>query len=121
MNKLAYYLQEHLEGEVTSAVDVRQYFAHDASILQILPAVVVYPRNESDVRKSVRFAWQLAERGKKLPVTARGMGSGTSGAAIGSGAILVFPAHMNKLMALNTKKSFISVEPGVNYGAKNRL
>ena len=117
MNKLAYYLQEHLEGEVTSAVDVRQYFAHDASILQILPAVVVYPRNESDVRKSVRFAWQLAERGKKLPVTARGMGSGTSGAAIGSGAILVFPAHMNKLLALNTKKSFISVEPGANYGA----
>ncbi|MBI2009432.1 FAD-binding oxidoreductase [Candidatus Saccharibacteria bacterium] len=116
MNKLAYYLQEHLNGEVTSAIDVRRHFAHDASIMQIMPAVVVYPRGESDVRKAVRFAWQLAERGKKLPVTARGMGSSTSGAAIGSGAVLVFPAHMNELLALNTKKRFISIEPGANYG-----
>ena len=109
-------MQEHLKGEVTSAVDVRRHFAHDASVLQVLPAVVVYPRGESDVRKSVRFAWQLAERGKKLPVTARGHGSNTSGAAIGSGAVLVFPAYMNKLLALNTKKRFICVEPGANYG-----
>ncbi len=115
MNKIAHYLQEHLLGEVTASPDVRRYFAHDTSVLQIAPAVVAYPRNESDVRKTVRFAWQLAERGKILPVTARGGGTSTSGSAIGSGIILGFTAHMNQLMEFDTKKRSVVVQPGITY------
>jgi len=37
--------------------------------------MIVYPRNENDVRKTMRFAWQLAERGRSIPVTARGAGT----------------------------------------------
>ncbi len=44
--------------------------------------MVVYPRNENDVRKTARFSWQLAERGRVIPMTARGLGSDQSGAAI---------------------------------------
>lgn len=115
MSKIAHYLQEHLLGEVTASPDIRRHFAHDASVLVLVPTVVVYPKNESDVRKSVRFAWQLAERGKILPVTARGGGAGTVGAAIGSGMILTFTAHMNQIEELNTKKRLVIVQPGVTY------
>lgn len=115
MSKVAHYLQEHLLGEVTDSPEVRRHFAHDASILQMMPAAVIYPRNESDVRKTARFAWQLAERGRVLPITARGGGSDTSGAAIGSGVILVFMAHMNRILALDPKKQFVVVEPGATY------
>lgn len=116
MPKIAHYLQEHLIGEVTDSVDVRRYFSQDASILQVTPTVVVYPANESDVRKTVHFSWQLAERGKVLPVTARGGGSDTSGAAIGSGVMLVFTAHMNRVLALDPKKEYVTVEPGITFG-----
>ncbi len=115
MSKIAHYLQEHLLGEVTASPDIRRYFAHDASVLQLAPAVVVYPRNESDVRKTVRFAWQLAERGKILPVTARGGGTSTTGAALGSGIILAFTAHMNRFEELNIKKRSLMVQPGMTY------
>ncbi len=115
MSKIAHYLQEHLLGEVTASPDIRRHFAHDASVLVLVPTVVVYPKNESDVRKSVRFAWQLAERGKILAVTARGGGAGTAGAAIGSGMILAFTAHMNQIEELNTKKRLVIVQPGVTY------
>jgi hypothetical protein len=64
MGKVAQYLQEHLLGEVTDSPEVRRHFAQDASILRAAPAIVVYPRNESDVRKTMRFSWQLAERGR---------------------------------------------------------
>jgi FAD/FMN-containing dehydrogenase len=117
LNKIAHYLQGHIAGEVTSNPDARRYFAHDASILEIVPTAIVYPRNENDVRKSIRFAWQLAGRGRKLPITPRGMGSGTSGSAIGSGIVLVFPAHMNKVVSLDTKKRTMSAQPGANFGA----
>lgn len=115
MSKVAHYLQEHLLGEVTASTEVRRHFAHDASILRLAPAIVAYPRNENDVRKTARFAWQLAERGRVLPITPRGGGSDTSGAALGKGILLIFTAHMNRILTLDPKKEFIAVEPGATY------
>lgn len=115
MSKIAHYLQEHLLGEVSASPEVRRHFAHDASILRLPPAIVVYPRSESDVRKVASFCWQLAERGRPLPITARGGGSDTSGAALGSGIVIVFPAHMNKILELDPKKETLIVEPGATY------
>jgi FAD/FMN-containing dehydrogenase len=117
MSKIAQYLQDHLLGEVTDSLDVRRYFSRDASILQVTPTVVVYPASESDVRKATHFCWQLAERGKTLPITARGGGSDTSGAAIGSGIMMVFTAHMNRILALDPKKEFVTVEPGITFAS----
>ena len=116
MSKVAHYLQEHLIGEVIYSSDVRAYFATDASIFRLTPSVVVYPRNESDVRKIARFSWQLAERGRVLPLTARGSGTDQGGAAIGGGAILAFPAHMNRILELDSKSGNVTIEPGINFG-----
>lgn len=116
MSKVAHYLQEHLVGEVMTTTDARRYFATDGSILQLAPALIAYPRNENDVRKTCRFSWQLAERGRVIPLTPRGSGTDTSGAALGSGIMLVFPAHMNRVLELDTKASTVTVEPGINYG-----
>lgn len=116
MSKVAHYLQEHLVGEVMTSTDARRYFATDGSILQMAPALVVYPRNENDVRKTARFSWQLAERGRVIPITPRGSGTNQTGASIGKGILLVFPAHMNRVLELNTKANTVTVEPGINYG-----
>ncbi len=116
MSKVAHYLQEHLVGEVMTSTDARRYFATDASVFQLPPALVVYPRNENDVRKTARFTWQLAERGRVIPITARGSGTDQTGAALGSGIMLVFPAHMNRVLELDTKSNTVTIEPGINYG-----
>jgi len=116
MSKVAQYLQEHLQGEVISSPAVRKHFSTDGSILQMTPTVVIYPRGESDIRKTARFAWQLAERGRLLPITARGAGTDLGGAALGSGIVLAFPAHMNRILVLDSKSGVAVVEPGINYG-----
>ena len=116
MSKIAHYLQEHLVGEVMTGADARRYFATDASIFALPPALVVYPRNENDVRKTARFTWQLAERGRVIPITARGAGSDQTGASLGSGIMLVFPAHLNRILELDTKTGTVTIEAGINYG-----
>lgn len=116
MSKVAHYLQEHLLGEVMTSPDARRYFSTDASVLTLTPAMIVYPRNEADVRKTARFAWQLAERGRVIPITARGAGTDQGGAALGAGIIMAFPAHMNRLLELDDKSGVTVVEPGANYG-----
>lgn len=115
MNKVASYLQEHISGEVMTTADVRRYFSTDGGVFAVTPSMVIYPRNTNDVRKITRFAWQLAEKGHVLPITARGRGSDQGGAAIGKGIILVFPAHMKRILELDTKQRLARVQPGVNY------
>ena len=100
-------------GEVMTSKDALRYFSTDGSIFTKTPQVVVYPRNTSDVRKTARFTWQLAERGKVIPITARGKGTDQAGAAIGDGVVMVFPAHMNKILELD--RDSVTVQPGIIY------
>ncbi len=116
MSKVALYLQEHILGEVLTAPDARKYFATDAGIFTITPLMIIYPRNETDVRKTARFTWQLAERGRTVPITARGLGTDRSGSAIGSGIVMVFPGHMNRILEFDGKTGTVTVEPGTNFG-----
>lgn len=116
MNKVAHYLQEHLSGEVMASTDARKYFSTDGSVFQVTPSLIIYPRNENDVRKAARFSWQLAERGRLVPLTARGLGTDQAGAALGSGIMIVFPAHMNRIVELDGKTGDVTIEPGINYG-----
>jgi len=116
MSKVAHYLQEHVTGEVMTTAEARRYFATDGSILTLTPALVLYPQNENDVRKTARFTWQLAERGRVIPMTARGAGTDQSGAALGDGIMMAFQAHMHRILELDDKSGVVTVEPGINYG-----
>jgi FAD/FMN-containing dehydrogenase len=116
MSKIAHYLQEHVVGEVLTSADARRYFSTDGGVFAVTPSVILYPKNETDVRKTARFTWQLAERGRVVPMTARGLGTDQAGAAIGSGIIVTFPAHMNRILELDSKSGTVVIEPGINYG-----
>lgn len=116
MNKTAQYLQEHLIGEVMTSLDAREYFSTDGSIFKLTPQIIIYPRIENDVRKTTRFTWQLAEKGRAISITARGSGTDQAGAALGNGIMLVFPAHMNKILSLNSRKGIVAIQSGINYG-----
>lgn len=113
MNKVAQYLQQHLNGEILTSPDALQYFSTDESILRLSPLLAVYPRSENDVRKAARFTWQLAEKGRIVEITPRGLGTDQSGAAIGKGIIMVMPAHMNKIIELDPKTGIVTAEAGI--------
>ena len=112
MNQFANYLQQHLDGEVLTSDDVRDYFATDASVLAIKPKIVIYPRHEVDIRKVLLWCDQFANKGLIMPVTSRGGGSDLTGAAIGRGVVMVFTAHMNKLLEFERRKGYCRLQPG---------
>ncbi|MCL4357695.1 FAD-binding oxidoreductase [Patescibacteria group bacterium] len=121
MNKVAQYLQEHVAGEVMTGTDARDYFSTDNSIFNLIPSVIVYPKTENDIRKVARFSWQLAERGRIIPITARGNGTDLTGAAIGNGVLLVYPAHLNQVQYFDPKSAEVTVEAGINFGKLQQL
>ena len=119
MDNIAGYLRQHISGEVLTSSKVRDYFSTDGSIFKLAPKLVVYPRTVTDVRKAARFSWQLAEKGKILPITARGKGTDQAGAALGEGMMLVFPAHMNNVLEID--KDTVIVQPGELYSTLQKV
>lgn len=117
MNKIAQYLNTHMLGEVVVSPDVLKAYSHDASILQYTPDMVAYPRATSDIRKIARFSWQLADKGHTLPLTTRGAGTDTTGAAIGNGMIVATMAHMNRIFEYDAGQKLIRLQPGVTVNA----
>ncbi|MDB5165648.1 MAG: hypothetical protein JWM00_538 [Candidatus Saccharibacteria bacterium] len=114
MSKVAKYLNEHILGEVVTEAAIRARFSTDASVLTMTPEMVIYPRVTNDIRKVARFAWQLAEKGHILPLTARGGGTDDTGAAISKGAIISLTAHMNTIFEYDAKQKLVRVQPGVS-------
>lgn len=113
MSKVAEYLQEHILGEVVTNEAILGAMSHDASVLEIRPEMVVYPRVTNDIRKAARFAWQLAEKGHTVPITIRGGGTDTTGGAIGKGVIISTKAHMNTMLEFDPKQKLVRVQPGL--------
>ena len=78
-----------------------------------MPEMVVYPRVTNDIRKAARFAWQLAEKGHVLPITARGGGTDETGGAIGKGVIVSSQGAHERYLEFDPKQKLIRVQPGV--------
>jgi len=123
MNKIAQYLNEHILGEATDNEHIRQRYSRDGSILSINPGIVIRPRCTNDVRKVMRFAWQLAEKGHILPIIPRGEGSNQTGSAIGKGLIIESVSYLDRILYINIKPKdqFAHVQPGVNFNTLNEV
>ncbi len=60
----------------------RQLYATDASLYEIAPDAVAFPKNSDEAARIVRAAGEAG-----LPVIPRGAGTGLSGGAIGRGVV----------------------------------
>ena len=117
MSKVSDYLQSHLLGELYTRMDVRAAYARDGSVLEQRPELIVFPRNTNDVRKLMRFAWQLAEKGHKLPVTVSGAGGDVTGGALSTGAMIDMSRHMDEVFEYDAKQKLLRVQPGASAAA----
>jgi FAD/FMN-containing dehydrogenase/Fe-S oxidoreductase len=86
----------------------RQLYATDASIYQIEPAGVAFPRSAEEASAVIRAA---ADAG--VSVTPRGAGTSLSGGAIGEGLIIDFSRDNRQITDLNIDRRTVRVGAGV--------
>src|SRR5438874_1558528 len=86
----------------------RQLYATDASIYQIEPAAVAFPRSAREASAIIRSA---ADAG--VSVTPRGAGTSLVGNAIGDGLIVEFSRYHRQIADLNLEKRSVRVGAGV--------
>lgn len=93
-----------ISGDWHADAATREKFSRDMSAYRILPALVVAPKTEEDVIRTIRFA-----RNEGLSIVSRSGGSDLSGASIGPGIILNFKKYFNRVV---TVAELAVVQPG---------
>ena len=112
MGKVAKYLNQLTIGNVFDTPDILEAYATDRSALKIKPKLVALPESTEDVRKIMRFCYQLALRDIKIPVTVRGSGLDEMGADIANGLILS-TEKLNRLLEADKRERLVRVQTGM--------
>src|SRR6266699_6553673 len=86
----------------------RQLYATDASIYQIEPVAVAFPRNARQASAVIQSAGQAG-----IPVIPRGAGTGLAGGAIGEGLVIDFSRYNRQITDLDLERRTVRVGPGV--------
>lgn len=91
-------IKKFFKGEVEDDVDTLEKYSHDASLLEVMPKVVVFPVDAEDVKNLVKWVGENQQKYPGLSITPRCAGTDMSGGAIGESIIMDFTKHMNKLI-----------------------
>lgn len=120
MNKIAIYLNSHLSGSIFDKDSILEAYSTDQSVLKIKPKFVAIPESVSDIRKIVRFSFQLAEKNYKLPVAVRGSGLSKTGSDLTSG-IVISMEKLDRVREFDAHDRLIHVEAGITLGKLNSI
>ncbi len=85
-------------------------YCYDATRERKYPECVVFPHNEEEVSKIVKYCNDY-----KIPIVPRGAGSGFTGGAlaVGGGVVLALEKHMNQILEIDMENMVARVQPGV--------
>jgi len=101
-------IKANTECDVRSDALTRLLYATDASIYQIEPKAVAFPRSAQETSTLIQAA-----AAESVPVTGRGAGTGLAGGALGEGLIVDFSRHNKGIHDLNVEARTVRVEAGV--------
>lgn len=97
--------------EVADDAEALNTYSKDASIFEIQPQIVVFPKNSDDIKKIVEYVNNHLK--DFLSITVRSAGSDMSGGAIGESIILDIKRYLNQL--INVSENSTIVQPGMFY------
>lgn len=101
-------IKKFFKGEVEDGKETLSKYSRDASIFEVCPKIVVFPKGSEDVKNLVKWVAENKDKyadpeknkdWKNLSITARCAGTDMSGGAIGESIIMDFTRHMNKLIS----------------------
>jgi len=94
------------KGELLSDDWSRKTYSVDSSHYEVVPEAILCPVDEYDVQQACLYSTS-----KKVPIAARGAGTGLLGQSLSDGIILDFTKHMNRVLEIDENHAI--VEPGI--------
>jgi FAD/FMN-containing dehydrogenase len=106
-------ISEIIEGDVDDSAEIKEKFSHDASMFELVPELVISPKNSADVRKIVKFVTDNKADNPDLSITIRSGGTCMSGGSIGQSLVLDFAKYLNTIGDISRERG--NAQPGTYY------
>ena len=107
-------LKSFLKGDVATDEATLTKYSRDASLFEIRPQAVVFPRDAKDIGALVSFVSKEKKRGRDISLTPRSAGTDMTGGSIGESIVLDFTKYMNRVGEVSAEGGG-TAEPGAYY------
>lgn len=98
----------HFSGDFYTDDAMRIIYSSDASLYEMLPLAVAYPKDDKDLRNLILFANK-----NELALIPRTAGTSLGGQCVGTGIIVDVSRYMNQILEINPEEKWAIVQPGV--------
>ncbi len=106
-------IKEIFRGEVNSDLKTLDTYSRDASLLEVKPELVLFPKDSEDIQKLVKFVSENKADNPALSITARSAGTCMSGGSLNESIILDITKHMGGVKEVTGEEA--TVLPGTYY------
>lgn len=103
--------QAGYEGDIDDSSDLLSAYSHDASMFEMVPQLVVAPKNTKDVERLVKVTQATKTKIDNLSLTARSAGTDMSGGAINESVIVDIKKYFTKIENIGQESA--KLQPGV--------
>lgn len=115
MNDLQAKLKSIVKGDVLSDSQTIEQYSHDASIFELKPKAVVFPKDTSDIKALVKFVKENKKSEPSLSLTGRSAGTDMGGGPLSESIIVSFGKYFNHIKSVDKESRSAISEPGVFY------
>lgn len=106
-------IKQFFKGDLAVDSETRTFYSHDASLFELKPELVVYPRDAADVCRLVDYVNKNKRSVPSLSLTGRSGGTDMGGGAINESIIVAFERYFTHIGQVQGDQ--ITVQPGVFY------
>ncbi len=100
-------------GDFTRDLTTRVEHSHDASLFEIVPEAVAFPKTPADVAILTKLVAAEKKEHPGLSLTARSAGTDMAGGAINESIIVSYTKYVNKIISVTHEEA--TAQPGVYY------
>lgn len=102
-----------IKGDVSDDPALRKQMSRTTSIFEIVPELIVYPKDTGDVAALTTFVHEARKNGENISLTARSAGTDMSGGSQTASILMIFTKYMNQIGEIGP--DYAETEPGVYY------
>ena len=106
-------LKQNFKGELATDDATLAEYSHDASLFELKPKLVVFPKDDQDVEALVKFVSKHKTDHLELSLTGRSAGTDMSGGALSESIIVSFTKYFNHPPII--KGATATAQPGLYY------
>ncbi len=106
-------LKKELSGDIETIDNTLAENSHDASIFELKPEAVVFPKNATDVEKIVKFISKNKTKHPTLSLSPRAAGTDMSGGSLTESIVISFLKYFNETPKIEGDTA--TTQPGVFY------